>query len=108
MDEASHSTPGGEHPIDNKVLSLMDGRLEAARHLADSATELGSARAQLEDAQRAYVESFKQAEKVGWDRKELTGHLGFEEPGKAPRRRPSTRKAEPKETGRSEGEAADL
>lgn len=85
-------TDQGEHPIDEKVLSLMDRRLETARQLADSATELAAARARVEEAQRAYVESFRQAEKAGWDKKELTGHLNFEEPGKAPRKRAATRK----------------
>lgn len=92
MNEASHTPDQHVHPIDEKVLSLMDKRLATARELADSASELAAARARLEDAQRAYVESFKQAEKAGWDRKELTGHLNLEEPGKAPRKRSATRK----------------
>lgn len=92
MNEGSHTTGQGEHPIDQKVLSLMDKRLETARALADSASELAAARAALETAQRAYVDSFKQAEKAGWEKKQLTGHLGFEEPGRAPRKRTSTPK----------------
>lgn len=92
MNEARHTTDKHDHPIDEKVLSLMDRRLETARHLADSASELADARARLEEAQRAYVESFRQAEKAGWDKKELTSHLNFEEPGKAPRKRATTRK----------------
>lgn len=92
MNEARHTTDKRNHPIDEKVLSLMDRRLETARHLADSASELADARARLEEAQRAYVESFRQAEKAGWDKKELTSHLNFEEPGKAPRKRATTRK----------------
>jgi hypothetical protein len=92
MNEARHTTVQREHPIDGKVLSLMDRRLETARHLADSASELAAARSRLEEAQRAYVESFRQAEKAGWDKKELTGHLNFEEPGRAPRKRATPRK----------------
>lgn len=92
MNEADHSSDQSEHPIDQKVLSLMDRRLETARTLADMASELSAARKHLEDAQRDYAESFKQAEKAGWDKKELTGHLNFEEPGKAPRKRSVARK----------------
>lgn len=114
MDEARHITDQGEHPIDEKVLSLMDRRLETARQLADSATELAAARARVEESQRAYVESFRQAEKAGWDKKELTGHLNFEEPGKAPRKRAATRKPAPAAqnstgdtSGTGDGDAAD-
>lgn len=92
MNEASHTADQREHPIDQKVLTLMDKRLETARGLADAAGELAEARSRLEDAQRAYVDSFKQAEKAGWDKKELTTHLNFEEPGKAPRKRAAPRK----------------
>lgn len=91
MSEASHTPDQGGHPIDEKVLSLMDKRLSAARDLADRASELREARARLEEIQRAYAAAFKGAEKVGWDRKELTGHLAFEEPGRAPRRRSTSR-----------------
>lgn len=115
MNEASHTADRSEHPIDQKVLSLMDRRLETARQLADTASELSAARARLEDAQRAYVESFRQAEKAGWDKKELTGHLNFEEPGKAPRKRAATRKpatAAQSNTGETsgtgDGDAADV
>lgn len=92
MNEASHNPGQGEHPIDQKVLSLMDRRLETARDLANTASELSSARATVEAAQRAYVQSFKRAEKAGWEKKELTGHLGFEEPGRSPRRRTTPQK----------------
>lgn len=92
MNEASHTSDQAAHPIDQRVRSLMDGRLDAARQLADAASEQSAAKAAFEDAQRKYVESFKLAEKAGWDRKELTTHLGFEEPGKAPRRRASSRR----------------
>lgn len=91
MSEASHTPEQGKHPIDSKVLTLMDQRLSTARELADRASELHEARAQLEEAQRAYAAAFKGAEKAGWDRKELTGHLAFEEPGRAPRRRSPSR-----------------
>lgn len=99
MSDASHMAGQGEHPIDEKVLSLMDRRLSSARKLADRASELSEARARLEEAQRAYGSAFKDAEKAGWDRKELTGHLAFEEPGRAPRRRsPRTKSAEEKDS----------
>ncbi|MEE1652158.1 hypothetical protein V1260_15355 [Brachybacterium sp. J144] len=91
MSEAHHTPDQESHPIDEKVLSLMDQRLGTARDLADRASALHEARASLEEAQREYAASFKRAEKAGWDRKELTGHLAFEEPGRAPRRRPSAR-----------------
>lgn len=91
MSEADHTPDHGAHPIDEKVLSLMDLRLSTARELADRASELHDARAKLEETQRAYVAAFKGAEKAGWDRKELTGHLAFEEPGRAPRRRSPSR-----------------
>lgn len=114
MNEASHTVGQREHPIDQKVLSLMDRRLETARQLADAASELNASRARLEDAQRAYVESFRQAEKAGWDKKELTGHLNFEEPGKAPRKRAATRKpattaqnSTGNPSGTGDGDAAD-
>lgn len=95
MDEGDHSTDRTQHPIDEKVLSLMDGRLEAARQLADRATELAAAREQLVRAQRAYSDSYKDAKKAGWEDKELTGHLGLEEPQKPPRRRAAPRKSAP-------------
>lgn len=103
MNEASHTPDPVAHPIDQKVQSLMDGRLETARQLADAASEQSMAKAALEDAQRKYVESFRRAEKAGWDRKELTTHLGFEEPKKAPRRRASSRRTTPDEA--TEGSA---
>lgn len=107
MNEASHTSGLAAHPIDQKVRSLMDGRLEAARQLADAASDHSKAKAAFEDAQRKYVESFRLAEKAGWDRKELTTHLGFEEPGKAPRRRtPSRRTTSDEATEGSNGGAA--
>ena len=93
MDEATQNPTDGQHPIDDKVLSLMNARLDAARQLADAASELSTARSRLEAAQRDYAERFKAAEKAGWDRKELTGQLGLEEPEKAPRRRPAAKKS---------------
>lgn len=95
MDETDHSSSHGEHPIDEKVLSLMDGRLEAARRLADRASELAAARERLAEAQRAYSDSYKDARKAGWEVKELSGHLGLEEPDKPPRRRAAPRKTSP-------------
>lgn len=106
MSEASHTPVQQLHPIDEKVLSLMDQRLNTARELADRASELREIRARLEDAQRAYAAAFKGAEKAGWDRKELTGHLAFEEPGRAPRRRsPSRAKSVSEDQQEEEGAA---
>ncbi|MGP4978480.1 hypothetical protein [Brachybacterium tyrofermentans] len=109
MNEASHTSTPAAHSIDEKVQSLMDGRLDAARRLADAASEQAAAKAAFEDAQRKYVERFRLAEKAGWDRKELTTHLGFEEPGKAPRRRASSRRGAPSEAtnGSSGGSASE-
>lgn len=87
MNEATHAHDDTAHPIDERVQALMDQRLEAARSLADAAHALSSARAAFEEAQREYGARFKEAEKAGWDRKELTGPLGLEEPAKAPRQR---------------------
>lgn len=106
MSEASHTPVQQSHPIDEKVLSLMDRRLSTARDLADRASALHSAREQLELAQRDYAASFKQAEKAGWDRKELTGHLAFEEPPRAPRRRSTARSKESESEQKSDGETA--
>lgn len=103
MNEPDHSSSQGEHPIDEKVLSLMDGRLEAARRLADRASELVAARERLAEAQRTYSDSYKDARRAGWEVKELSGHLGLEEPEKPPRRRTSTRKTSPSK-GTTEGE----
>lgn len=91
MSDATHTAGQGQHPIDQKVLTLMEQRLNAARDLADRASDLREARARFEEAQRAYGSAFKGAEKAGWDRKELTGHLAFEEPARAPRRRSPAR-----------------
>ena len=106
MSEADHTPDQREHPIDEKVLSLMDKRLSTARELADRASELREARARLEETQRAYAAAFKGAEKAGWDRKELTGHLAFEEPGRAPRRRSTSRTKNTAEGQTSEGGTA--
>lgn len=106
MSEAHHTPEREAHPIDEKVHSLMDQRLSTARDLADRASTLQQARARLEEAQRDYVASFKRAEKAGWDRKELTGHLAFEEPGRAPRRRSSTRTKSAGSEQNEEGGAA--
>lgn len=104
MSDATHTTGQGEHPIDQKVLSLMDQRLSSARELADRASDLQEARARFEEAQRSYAASFKDAEKAGWDRKELTGQLAFEEPGRAPRRRSPARSKSSAEKGSAERE----
>lgn len=107
MSEASHTPEQGEHPIDSKVLTLMDQRLGTARELADRASELYEARARLEEAQRAYAAAFKGAEKAGWDRKELTGHLAFEEPGRAPRRRSPSRAKSGEEKSSPKGQSGE-
>lgn len=105
MSDATHTAGQDVHPIDEKVLSLMDRRLSSARDLADRASELSEARARFEEAQRSYASAFKDAEKAGWDRKELTGHLAFEEPGRAPRRRsPRTKSAEEKDSSATEAD----
>ncbi|MCT1998248.1 hypothetical protein M3C58_08585 [Brachybacterium muris] len=103
MDEATHAPDGDAHPIDARVRTLMDQRLETARRLADAAQALSTTRAAFDDAQREYGARFKDAEKAGWDRKELTGPLGLEEPSKAPRqRRASKTRTEPNAKGPSD------
>ena len=87
MTDAAHSEKTSAHPIDDRVRALMDRRLESARELADAASELASTKAAFEEAQRVYASRFKDAEKAGWDRRELTGPLGMQEPPRAPRAR---------------------
>ena len=85
----------------------MDGRLATARDLADRARDLATARNALADAQRAYGDAFKAARKAGWDSKELTTHLGLEEPERAPRRRSPRTRVKPAEqdTGAASGDS---
>ena len=107
MDEATEVSSGADHPIDARVHQLMDQRLEAARALADASQELTAARATFEEAQRGYAAKFKEAEKAGWDRKELTGPLGLEEPAKAPRARRVSKHAAARTEQKDSGTAGD-
>lgn len=104
MNEASHSTSQGAHPIDEKVRSLMDRRLETARALADRAATLTAAKEQLAEALRGYSDAFKDAQKAGWDEKELE-HLGLETPERPPRRR-ATRKRSGDQASTDNGDTA--
>lgn len=92
MSETPDTPATDQHPIDSQVQTLLDGRLNSARHLADAFTELNEARARAADAERTYSEAYKDAQRAGWDTKELSTHLGFEDPSKTTRRRNTTRR----------------
>lgn len=104
MDEASHDSPQGAHPIDEKVRSLMDRRLDTARSLADRAASLTAAKEQLAEELRGYSDAFKDAQKAGWDEKELE-QLGLETPERPPRRRATRKRTETQTTSDSEDTA---
>lgn len=78
-----------------KATDLLAGRTQAATDLADEAEKLDAARTALADAERDYASKFRAAEKAGWTNKELTVHLGLEDPTRPRRRRSTPKKKTP-------------
>lgn len=94
-DEGGPAAASRASGVRAKATDLLAGRTQAATDLADEAEKLDAARQALADAEREYASKFRAAEKAGWTNKELTVHLGLEDPTRPRRRRSTPKKKTP-------------